>query len=389
MVEALIEQRHALGGVTVFVGASFTGLFRPEHADALRFVGFGGVGTSSILTRAGVLDVIPCHLAALPELFARGCPKIDVTLTQVSPPDASGNHSCGLVADYIGAAMASARVSLAEVNPNVPFSFGHPLIPAAAFSAIVTDDRPLIEVERRAPTDIDRAIGAYVASIVPDRATLQVGVGATPDAVLGGLRDRRHLGIHTGLMTEALLDLVEAGAITNAHKGIDEGRSVTGALFGTKRLYRFADRNPSLSVAPLSYTHDARTLASLRRFHAVNAAIEVDLTGQSNGELIAGSFVGTVGGHGSFARAAALAPDGRSILMLASTAQQGKVSRIVSRLADGVVSTARADADLVVTEHGIADLRGATESQRTARMVAIADPRFREDLERAAKAAGR
>jgi acyl-CoA hydrolase len=382
LVEALIDQRHALGGVTVFLGASFTGLFTAEHTDALRFVGLGGVGKSSALVKAGVMDVVPSHLAALPDLFHRGTPKIDVAFAQISTPDGNDEHSLGLVVDYIAAAVATARVTLAEVNANVPFSFGHTLVPASQFAAVVHDDRPLITVERREPTATDLAIAAHVDSLIPDGATLQVGVGGTPDAVIAILRNRRNLGIQTGLMTEALVDLIEGGAVTNTHKGIDHGSSVACSLFGTERLYRLAHRNPALLVKPVTYTHDASALAKVRSFHAINSAVEVDLTGQSNGELVDGSPVGTVGGHTTFARAAATAHDGRSIVMLASTAKQGTVSRIVARLPGGVVTTPRSDADVVVTEHGVAHLRGATESQRIQRMIAIADPRFRDDLQR-------
>ncbi len=385
LVEAMIAQRHALGGVTVFLGASFTGLFRPEHSDALRFVGLGGVGQSSVLAKAGVLEVVPAHLGALPELFTRGSPRIDVVLAQVSEADGSGRHSFGLVADYVHAAVHSSRTVLAEVNPNVPFSFGHTTVPTSSFAAIVRDDRPLICVERRTPSETDWAIGTHVASLIPDRATLQVGVGGIPDAVVQSLSNHRELGIHTGLMTEALVDLIEAGAISNAHKGIDEGVSVAGSLFGTDRLYRMADRNPALSILPVTYTHDPRVLASLRSFYAVNSAIEVDLTGQSNGEMIDGFAVGTVGGQCAFARAASSSSDGRSIAILASTAKNGSVSRIVERFADGVVTTPRSDADIVVTEHGIADLRGATVPQRIERMLAIADPKFRDQLQLASR----
>ncbi len=326
--------------------------------------------------------MIPAHLGALPELFKRGSPRIDVVMTQISAADPDDRHSFGLVADYVLAAVEAARIALAEVNPNVPFSYGHELVPTSVFAATVIDERPLISVARRTPTETDWAIGRHVASLIPDRATLQVGVGGTPDAVVQSLCDRRDLGIHTGLMTEALVDLIEAGAVSNAFKGIDHGVSVAGSLFGTQRLYRMADRNPALALAPVTYTHDPRVLGSIRSFYAVNSAIEVDLTGQSNGEMIDGAPIGTVGGHGAFARAASGASDGRSIVMLASTAKQGLRSRIVARFSDGVVTTPRSDADIVVTEHGIADLRGATVSQRIQRMLAIADPRFHDQLRR-------
>ena len=200
--------------------------------------------------------------------------------------------------------------------------------------------------------------------------------------MLARLRDRRDLGIHSGLMSDSLLDLIEAGAVTNARKEIDRGVTVAGALFGTDRLYRWADRNPALRMRSVAYTHAAHVLGAFGALYAVNSAIEVDLTGQINAETIGGEHVGLIGGQGAFTRAASTSATGRSIIALGSVARGGEVSRIVARLPDGVVTTPRADADLFVTEHGVADLRGVPIAERRARMIAIADPRHRDDLSR-------
>ena len=380
LVEALIAQRYELAPLRVFVGASFTGLFEPAHADALDFAGFGGVGRTSTLPRAGVMSILPVHIGSLPSLILDGRLRVDAVFAQVSEPNGDGQHSLGLVADYLQAAMARARVTLAEVNSRVPFTFGDTLVPAANLAATVRDDRPLITAERRAALPEDDVIGRLVASIIPDGATLQFGIGGTPDAVLSHLHGRRDLGVHSGLISDALLDLIESGAVTNARKEIDAGTTVTGALFGTDRLYRWADRNPKLAMRSLSYTHSPRVLAALGSLYAINSAVEVDLTGQINGELAAGQYVGTVGGQGAFARAAISSEAGRSIVALPSTARGGASSRIVRRLTDGVTSTPRADADLIVTEHGIADLRGANLHERAERLIAIADPRHQPEL---------
>lgn len=382
LVEALVEQRHRLGGVTLFVGASFTGTIRPEHGDAFRFIGLGGVGETTALTRAGVLDVLPVHLGTMVQLIRERRIPVNVVLAQLSPPDAAGRHSLGLVADYLQAAISVARTTLAEVNPHVPFTDGDTIVDASQLAAVVHDDRPLLNVARRRPSGTDDRIAGHVADLIPDGATLQVGVGATPDAVLARLVDRVDLGIHTGLMTEALLDLINAGAVTNERKEIDRGLTVTGALFGTERLYAWADRNPTLRMRSVSHTHDASVLAAFQTFFAINSAIEVDLTGQINAETMAGQHVALVGGQGSYTRAGLTARNGRSIIALPSTARGGTVSRIVARLGDGVVSTSRADADVFVTEHGIADLRGVSVSDRMSRMIAIADPAHREELRR-------
>jgi acetyl-CoA hydrolase len=383
LVEALIEQRHAIGAVTVFVGATNSRLWRPEHADVLRFIGYGAIGRTGTLSRAGVLDVVPAHLGSLPHLFTSRAIPIDVVLCQVSPPDDVGHHSLGLVADYIPAAVAAARTIIAEVNAHVPYTFGETIDSNDARVVTVASDRPLPLVKRPAPSDEDRAIAARVAALVPDGATIQFGVGGTPDAVLESLAGKHDLGVHSGLISDAVLDLIEAGVVTNVRKPIDTGLTVTGCIVGTERLYRWADRNRALLMRPVSYTHNPRVLSEFDNFFAINGAVEVDLGGQINAEMVNGTYVGAVGGHGAFARAGASAESGRSIIVLPATAADGAISRIVARLGDAVTSTPRADADIVVTEHGVADLRGATLRQRAERLIAIAAPAHHDALRRA------
>jgi acyl-CoA hydrolase len=382
LVEALIAQRNALRGVTVFVGSSFTGLLKPEHADALRLIGLGGLGESVQLAKAGVLDVVPVHLGSMAQLITSGAIHVDVVLAQVSTPNVDGLHSFGLVADFLPAAISVARVTLAEVNPHVPFTGGHPLVRSDQIAATVFDDRPLITVPQRSATSTDAAIAKHVAALIPNNVTLQVGIGATPDGVLSRLVDRRGLGLHAGVLTDAILGLIECGAVDNAHKEVDRGVTVTGSLFGTERFYKWADHNAQLRVCPVSYTHDARVLATFESLYSVNGAIEVDLTGQINAETMGGVYAGTIGGGPVFARAAMMSPQGRSIITLPSSTRGGAVTRIVPRIPDGAVTTPRSDADVVVTEHGVAHLRGASISERMKRLIAIADPRHRDDLER-------
>jgi acyl-CoA hydrolase len=382
LVEALIEQRHDIGPVTVFIGGTGSGLWQPGHADVLHFVGYGAIARTATLSRAGVLDVIPTHLGSLAALFTSRTIPIDVVLCQVSPGD-DGRHSLGLVADYLPAAIATARTIIAEVNPHVPYTFGA-TVDAAGIIA-VPDDRPLPVAGRREPSATDRAIAAHVAALVPDRATIQIGVGGTPDAILTAFGDKRDLGVHSGLISDPVLDLVEAGVVTNAYKPFDIGLTVTGSIVGTERMYHWAHRNPALLMRPVSYTHNPSVLAAFDTFHAINAAIEVDLSGQINTETLNGIYIGAVGGHGAFSRAGSSAPRGRSIITLASTAAGGAISRIVARLGDAVTSTPRADADIVATEHGVADLRGATLRQRADRLIAIADPAHRDELRRAVR----
>jgi acetyl-CoA hydrolase len=388
LVEALIEQRHALAPLRVVVGASFTGLFRPEHADALQFIGFAAVGRTGELARAGVLDVVPVHLGSIPSLLATGRVPIDAVLLQLSAPDAHGVHSLGLGVDYLPAAIARARVVLAEVNPRVPFTRGDTAVRADQLTDVVHDERPLTTVERRPPLPEDRAIADHIAALIPDGATIQLGVGGTPDAVLAALGRKNDLGVHSGVISDAVAELIEAGVVTNRRKEIDVGVTVSGLLWGTDRLYRWAADNGALSMRAVTYTHDPHVLSSFESFYAINSATEVDLTGQINGEVADGRYMGTVGGQGAFARAGLQSAAGRSIVALPSTARDGTRSRIVAQLSTGVTTTPRADADVVVTEHGVADLRGATISERVARMIAIADHRHRDELRAAADIPG-
>ncbi|CAB4863054.1 unannotated protein [freshwater metagenome] len=379
LVQALIEQRHSLGGVRVYIGASYTGAFRPEHADAIEFISIGVVGRTAALADAGVLTIIPAHFGSLPMLMRRGVLRPDVVLAQMTPANAEGVHSLGAVCDYLSNAVEMSPCVLAEINPRVPFTIGDVLVPSSRIAGFVHNDVPLVPVERRTPSSEEDIIGRLVASVVPDGATIQFGIGTLPDAILSHLGDKKDLGVHSGLISDAVVDLVERGVITNARKEIDRGLTVAGSLLGTERLHEWVTGNPSVVMRNVEYTHNAGVLGRLGSLHAINSAIEIDLTGQISAEVVGGRHLGLVGGQGSFARAACFAEQGRSILALPSTAKSG-ATRIVHRFSDGIVSSGRSDADLIVTEHGIADLRGASLVERRQRLIAIAAPEHREQL---------
>jgi acyl-CoA hydrolase len=311
-----------------------------------------------------------------------GC---DVAFVQVSPPDADGNHSFGLITDFIAAAVAKARVLVAEVNERVPFTFGDAVLPAARIDCAVRVSRTPVEVAPAQIGETDLAIARFVAGYVEDGAVIQVGIGAVPDAILRLLRDRRDLGVHSGMIGDGLVDLVEAGVITNVRKAIDPGVSITGALIGTRRLYEFADRNPKIGMRSSAYTHNAEVLSRLTRLVTINSAMEVDLTGQVNAEQTGSQYLGGTGGQVDYVRAGSRSAGGRSIIALPATAKGGEVSRIAVALS-GPVTTARSDVDVVVTEFGAAELKGRTLAERARRLVAIAHPDFREELDQAAHA---
>lgn len=300
---------------------------------------------------------------------------------QVSEPDAAGNLSLGIATDFALSACRMSPLVVAEVNPHMPFALGdchihvdqvHRLVP-------VSYELPTLPI---APTPDDESIGvaAAVAEIVPDEATIEIGLGSVMSSVASALADHKNLGLHTGLLTDPLMALIVRGAITNSSKGIDRGVSVANQARGTRLLYDFIDRNPLLSMRPASYTHDVEILKRLRRFFAINSALEVDLQGRVNSEFINGKRVASSGGLRDFAGVASRSQDGRSVIALRSTTTGG-VSRIVADLASaGTVSLSSDSADLVITEYGAADLRGKSADARAKAIISIAHPVFRKEL---------
>lgn len=385
LTRALVDQRGLLGGVEVLLGVSFSDTFQPEHAGAITFTGFGGFGTNARLARAGVLDVVPCHASAIPGLIEDGTLAPDVAMVLLAPTDDARRFSIGPSADYVLPAVRRARVVIAEIDDHAPWTHGDTLVTDEDVDVAIRTSTPLVEVPPPAVGPVERAIAGLVAERVPDRATLQLGLGAIPAAICAALDGKHDLGVHSGLITDGVVDLVERGVVTNRAKAIDTGATVTSLLFGTARLYRFAHRNPSVQLRPSTYVQHPSTVCRLERLVSINSALEVDLTGQVNAEVVGGAQVGAVGGAVDFVRAAAMSPGGRSIVALPSTARRGTVSRIVARLADGVTSTPRSDVDLVVTEHGVAELRGRTLRERARALVAIAHPDMRAALEAAAE----
>ncbi len=382
LVEALIAQGPDIGGLGAFIATSFSGLFTPETAESFRLSSMGAIGALRGMTKAGALDVIPVHVSQVGPLIAAGIIPCDVAMIQVSPADAQGNHSCGLISDYVRAAVDKARVVIAEVNDQVPYTRGE-TIPASAIDVAVQVSRSPVEVPAARIGETDEAIARHCAAYIGDGSVIQTGVGAVPDAILRLLHDRKDLGVHSGMLGDGLVDLFEAGVITNARKEIDSGVTINGALIGTKRLYDFAHDNPAIRMTPTSYTHDAGVLGQLSRLVTINSALEVDLTGQVNAEQSGAAYLGGTGGQVDFVRAGARSPGGAALMVLAATAKGGSISKIVPALA-GPVTTARTEVDVVVTEFGAAELKGQTLAERTRRLIAIAHPDFQEDLSRAA-----
>jgi acyl-CoA hydrolase len=375
----LLEQREAIGAFRCFVGIGLSGSLRPEHADRVSGWTYCGTGDNRDLIAAGVLDVVPCHYSQLPQLLSQGPMAVDVLLLLLSPPDAEGRYSMGLADEYLSALVERARVVIAEVDDRVPRTGGGRVLTEADVDVLVPSSRvPTVFCSPR-PGAVEQQIAGRVAELIDDGATIQIGVGRLPRAILAALSGHRDLGIHSGLLDRAVVDLVEAGAVTGARKRTDTGRIVAGMAMGDQRLFSFVHDNPMVQLRETAHTHDLSVLASLDGLVAVNSALEVDLDGQVNAEELDGQYLGAVGGAVDFLRGARLADRGLPIVALPSTAA-GR-SRIVLRLR-GPVSTARSDTALVVTEHGVADLRGRSLARRRELLTAIAAPEHRDALVR-------
>ena len=385
LTEAFVAQRARYPGASVFMGVNYSGTVTAEHADHLKLLSYCGAGHNRKLADAGALDICPFPYSQLGGLIRGGKLKSDVVLVQVSPPNERGEYSLGISVEYLGAALETARVVIAEVNDQVPWTHTQPLLAAKDFAHMVHSSRPPVPLPYGAPGETELAIGRNAAGYIPDRSVLEFGLGSLPDAILAALGDRRDLGIHSGLLCDGVARLMQSGAITNAHKSIDRGITVGGVLFGTRVLFDFARKNPAISLRSTDYTHSARTLGRLERFVAVNSAVEVDLTGQVNAEIANASYVGAVGGALDFIRAANASPGGVSLMCLPASIGT-RLSRVVAKLS-GPVATPRSEAGVFVTEFGAADLRGVPLAARPAKMIAIAHPAFRESLERDARAA--
>jgi acyl-CoA hydrolase len=358
LVDALLKLARITPDLCAFVGLSFRDL-SSRIPESMRMVSYGWLGQLSRMER---LDVVPAHFSALPGLFARRQLPGDVALIQVSPPDHEGRCSLGAGVDYIDDAVHHARTVIAEVNDQCPRSGGRS-IAWDRIDVVVRTARPLLEAPVPNPGPTEVGIAANVAEIVRDGDTFQLGVGALPEAILAALRDHADLGVHSGMISDGVLDLIECGAVTNERKGADQGLTVTGAALGTRRLFAALTERQEIRLMPVSYTHAPETLARVGRLAAINSAMQVDLTGQVNSERVGSRRLGAVGGQVDFLRAAALS-GGVPIVALPA-------KRIVPAL-DGPVTTARSDVDWVITEHGACSLRGLSEGQRRKELLRVA-----------------
>ena len=332
---------------------------------------------------AGRADYVPIFLSDIPGLFIDGVVPLDVALLQLSPPDEHGLCSLGTSADAAKAAADTARVVIAEINEQMPRTHGNNVVPFSRIHAFVATNRPLHEHAPEAETPIEARIGEIVADLVEDGSTLQMGIGGIPDAVLSRLVNKHDLGVHTEMFSDRVIDLVEAGAVTNRQKVVGLGRIVTSFINGSQRLFDFVDDNPLVAFYPCDWTNDTSIIRQNPKVVAINSAIQIDLTGQVCADSIGHRIYSGIGGQMDFIRGAALSPGGKPIIALPSTAMGGKVSRLVSQLTPGAgVVTTRGHVHWVVTEYGAVNLHGRSLRERGEALISIAHPDFRAELRR-------
>jgi 4-hydroxybutyrate CoA-transferase len=387
LLDAMVERAPELDDVTVIhLHTEGPGPhLAPEMAGHFRHRALFIGPNARAAVNEGRADYVPVFLSDVPRLFQTGALPLDVVFVNATPPDAHGFCSLGTSVEAMHAAIRAAKIVVAQLNRSMPRTLGDSFIHVDEIDlAVEVDEPPYVH---RGPVigDVECRIGEHVASLVPNGATLQLGIGAIPAATALALTDKRDLGIHTEMFTDAVVDLVEAGVVTGAAKERNRGKIVTTFLLGSPRLYGFVHDNPMVEMRPVDFTNDTHVIRSFSRMVSINSAIEIDLTGQVVADSIGHSLYSGVGGQMDFMRGAALAPEGRSIIALPSTASGGTVSRIVDHLREGAgVVTTRAHVRTVVTEWGIAELFGLSLRERAKALIAVAHPDFQADLQREA-----
>ncbi len=327
----------------------------------------------------GRVSYVPVHHSELPALLADPAHPFDVAFLQGSRA-ADGGVNLGLWADLAAPVVSNSALVVAELNPWLPLTYGETRVEPGDVDHLVAGQLPPRGAAPTTPGAVAREIAANVARVVPDGATFQIGIGTLADAVVAALGCRRELGVHSGMISDAVVELVRNGVVTGRRKEVDEGKIVVTQCLGSQRLWDFVHENPGVELRPATYVHAADTMRAFECFFALNFALEVDLQGRANSEWMAGTRVSALGGQGDFMRAAARSPRGGAVIGLASTAGRRTVSRIVERIPDSRVTLKAEDVEVIVTEHGVADLRGLRIEERASRIVAIADPAFRRRL---------
>lgn len=377
LAAALPVAFQSVGPFETFLGTVTSTSFDAVSA-AMSFAGYGAMGRATRLARRGRLDVWPLHYGALEAGFGSGRIRADVVLLQLA--EETGGLCATLANDYVLAAARHARCVIAEVNARAPWCVGTEIAPGFRIDAIVESDREPVSTPAVATGEVEHAIAGHVAALIPDGATIQIGIGAIPDAILDGLSGHRDLGIHSGVFGDRMAALMAKGVFSNARKSVDRGRAIANVVVGSRPSFDTIDRNDAIRLHPAAHTHAHSVLAQQERMTAINAAIEVDLSGQINAETADRAPVGGAGGLCDFMRGARASQGGRGIVALRATDRTGTISRIVPQVES--VTIARTDADTIVTEYGVAELAHRSAAERARALIAIAAPQHREMLDR-------
>ena len=388
LLTALSEQRRDFRGVQVaqILPLRKYGYFDTETLEHVRHTAYFFGGASRAGGQEGWIDFIPNYFSEIPQLIERSLIPADVVFSMASPMDEHGYFSLSLGTDYTMAAVEKARAIVLEVNPNVPFANGDCHVHISQVAALVESEEPLLEVGLPKIGPVQEAIGKYVAELIPNGATLQIGYGGIPDAVVMQLTDKHDLGIHTEMVGDGIMTLVEAGVVTNRKKNYHHGKMLATFALGSKKLYQFMHRNPALEMHPVNFTNDPYLAGQNDNLHAINATMQIDLLGQCGSESLGFKPYSGTGGQADFVRAANRSKGGKAFIVLPSTAKENSISRIVPTLSAGThVTTSKNDINYVVTEYGVAQLRGKSAKQRAEALIGIASPDFRSELREAAK----
>ena len=390
LVEAMVDRAPELANVEIvhMVAMGPAKYAQPGMENSFRHNALFVGATTRKAVEEKRADFTPCFFSEIPRLFRDNILPVDVALIQVAPPDEEGFCSYGVSSDYTKPAAECAKIVLAQVNEQMPRTNGS-AIHINDIDYIVEQNEPLIELPPPKIGDIEKAIGENVAGLIEDGATLQLGIGAIPDAVLLFLKNKKDLGIHSEMFSDGVVELAEAGVVTNKNKTIGKGKFTVAFLMGTQKLYRFVDNNPNVELRPVDYVNDPYLVGQIDNMVSINSALQVNLMGEVNAEMIGYRQFSGIGGQVDFVRGASRSKNGKSIIAMPATAAKGKLSRIVLELDEGAaVTTSRTDIHYVVTEYGVANLRGKTLRQRAEALIGIAHPDFREELKEQAKKIG-
>lgn len=390
LCDALARRGHYLRDVTLYsafaVCSREAPYCREEYKEAFNVQSFFVSNGVRRWIQEGYGSAIPRFLGEVPALMRDGTCRVDVVLLNCSMPNEEGLVSFGVSADLATPAVECASRVIAQINPNVPFSYGDPVIHIDRLAAAVMVDEPLVEVPTAIPSENEIKIGNFIAERIPDGATLQIGVGGIPNAVIRALRDHRHLGLHTEAMTDGVLPLLENGVIDNSQKKVMPGKSVASLALGSRKLYDYMDGNPDIIFKDVAWTNNPFVIAQNPKVVSINSCLEIDLTGQICADSIGTKIFSGIGGQHDFVYGSQLSEGGMSFLAMLSTTSKG-INKIKPTLTEGAgVVTTRFQTNFVVTEYGAVDLRGKDLAERAKLLISVAAPQFREDLERAAAA---